>query len=462
MASGLLGLVVSAAAAAYLLSGTRPSSRVVAVGVVYEVLLALVLGFSEAAAANHQVNSAQVSWAAVVIMLFPLLIPARALVVFAAAVAAACMTPLSMAILFGLRGQPWPPAGVAASYVLPPFLCAVLAWAPTRVLTRLAAEVRQARRLGNYELRERLGEGGMGEVWRASHRLLARPAAVKLIKPEVLGAKDTRARSMLVERFEREAQVTASLGSPHTVDLYDFGVSAEGELFYVMELLSGLDLETLVQRFGPLPSERVVHLLVQACDSLEEAHGRGLIHRDIKPANMFVSRKGNIVDFVKVLDFGLVKHWNSGDDAALTRSLESSGLGSVAQTAAGQIVGTPAFLAPEAALGEQAVDQRADLYALGCVGYWLLTGEYVFTASSVVAMAIDHVSKRPEPPSARTEQAVVPELETVLMRCLEKDREARPASAAALREALEAIPLARPWTRERAQAWWRQHLLPEA
>jgi serine/threonine-protein kinase len=455
--TGLSGLFVSGGVAAYLLTATRSESRVAAIGVGYQVFLAFALSLADTSAVDYDTPSAQVSWSAVVIVLFPFLIPARSLVVFVAATLSAAMTPLALVLAFGLSRRPWPEAGVLASYLLPPFFCAILAWAPAQVLNQLKAALRRARRLGSYELRERLGAGGMGEVWRASHRLLARPAAVKLIRPEVLGARSQEAREDLIRRFEREAQVTASLESPHTVELYDFGVSADGVLFYVMELLHGVDLDTLIERFGPLPCERVVHLLAQACDSLEDAHACGLIHRDIKPANLFVSRKGGHVDFLKILDFGLVKRWSRDEDAALSRGLATTGI-SIDQTASEKILGTPAFLAPEMATGEQSIDHRADLYALGCVGYWMLTGEYVFSESSVMGMAVAHVTRQPEPPSKRVTHAIVPELEAVLMSCLEKDREARPKSAAALRQALEAVPLSDPWTRERAHAWWQQHL----
>jgi eukaryotic-like serine/threonine-protein kinase len=457
LVTALFGLAMSTLIAFYLLSAPRPARSVVLAGVTYEVLLALTLGLSESTSISASEPSKQASWSAVVIVLFPLLLPARAWVVLSASALAAAMTPVSMAIVFAAEGRPWPPASVVASYVLPPFASALISWAPTRVISQLRAEAQRARRLGSYELVRMLGAGGMGEVWLATHRLLARPAAVKLIKPEVLGATDVAKRTQILRRFEREARVTANLGSPHTVALYDFGVSAEGTLFYVMELLDGVDLETLVERFGPLPPERVVHLLTQACDSLEDAHSRGLIHRDIKPANLFLSRRGKQVDFVKLLDFGLVKRWNRAEDDELARSLAQAGA-SVDQTAMGKIVGTPAFLAPEAALGEQAVDQRADLYALGCVGYWMLTGQYVFAESSVIAMAIAHISKEPDPPSTRIAQPIAAELEAILMRCLAKDRDARFPSATALREALAACPLPEAWTRERASAWWEQHL----
>ncbi|MET0412256.1 MAG: serine/threonine-protein kinase, partial [Polyangiaceae bacterium] len=399
MASGIVGGLVALGTAVFLFTARRSARSVTAAGIGFELLITLVLGISEASTFSYAAPSPQVPWGAVVIALFPFLLPASPGIVLAASLAAAAMTPLGMAIVFGLSDRAWPEAGVVSSVILPPFFCALLAWAPTSTIYRLGVAVQNARRLGNYELGERLGGGGMGEVWRAHHRLLARPAAVKLIKPEMLGARDDASRARVLTRFEEEARVTASLESQHTIELYDFGVSAQGELFYVMELLLGLDAETLVERFGPLPSERVAYLLMQACDSLEDAHARGLVHRDIKPANLFVARKGVEFDFLKVLDFGLVKRWQGPDAEDLSRSLAA--VSAVGQTAAGQIVGTPAFLAPEAAVGRDGLDHRADLYALGCVGYWLLTGSLVFDDASPIEMVISHVTKAPLPPSSR-------------------------------------------------------------
>lgn len=452
--TGLAGGIVSVSAAAFLFTGTREARSVTAVAVVYEIVLGFLLGMSEtwSLQRGYDVPSSQVSWVAVVIVLFPFLIPASTRVVLAASLATAAMQPLAMAVSFGLLHRAWPETGVAVSYIMPQFLCALLAWAPTSAIQGL---VQRARLLGSYELSEKLGSGGMGEVWRARHRLLARPAAVKLIRPEMLGAKDAASRELVLSRFEKEAKVTANLDSPHTVELYDFGVSSKGELFYVMELLEGMDADTLVDEFGPLPSERVTHLLMQACDSLADAHGRGLVHRDVKPANLFVSRRGVEFDFLKVLDFGLVKRWRTEDDEKLSQSLASvTGIG---QTGVGQIVGTPAFLAPEAAIGQDAVDHRADLYALGCVGYWLLTGCMVFDDDNAIGMAVSHVSKTPEPPSSRVDTPIAPELERIVLACLEKDRERRPQSAVKLRELLAAIPFAEPWSRERSARWWQEH-----
>jgi eukaryotic-like serine/threonine-protein kinase len=455
VASGIVGMLVALGTAVFLFTGQRSARAVTAAGIGFELLITLVLGISEASTFAYAAPSPQVPWGAVVIALFPFLLPASPGIVLAASLGAAAMTPLGMAIVFGLGDKAWPDASVASSVILPPFFCALLAWAPTSTIYRLGVAVQNARRLGNYELGERLGGGGMGEVWRAHHRLLARPAAVKLIKPDMLGARDDGSRDRVLSRFEEEARVTASLESQHTVELYDFGVSAQGELFYVMELLVGLDAETLVERYGPLPPERVAYLLLQACDSLDDAHARGLVHRDIKPANLFVARKGVEFDFLKVLDFGLVKRWQGPEAEGLTRSLAAmSGAG---QTAAGQIVGTPAFIAPEAAVGRDGVDHRADLYALGCVGYWLLTGSLVFDDASPIEMVISHVTKVPVPPSARSDRPLDPSLERIVLQCLAKDREQRPASARELRRQLADIAFAEPWSRERAELWWDEH-----
>jgi serine/threonine-protein kinase len=250
---------------------------------------------------------------------------------------------------------------------------------------------------------------------------------------------------MRLRRFEREARATAGLKSPHTVQLYDFGVTDDGTLYYVMELLDGMDLDTLVQRFGPVPPERAIHLLLQVCASLDDAHRNGLVHRDIKPANIVVSRVSAAWDFVKVLDFGLVKldsARQSEDQAQLTNDNDVSG--------------TPGFIAPEVVLGGEA-DHRVDIYALGCVAYWLLTGKLVFEAPTMIKMIYDHVHTLPAPPSSRSEVPIPLELETLILACLEKEPARRPASASELEARLQAIPVPAPWTRERAERWWAEH-----
>ncbi len=315
----------------------------------------------------------------------------------------------------------------------------------SHLITGLRSEASEAKQMGQYQLAEQIGAGGMGEVWKAKHRLLASPAAIKLIRPEVMGNGDAARTDSTLRRFEREARSTAALRSPHTVQLYDFGTTEDGAFYYAMELLQGLDLESLVQRFGPLPASRAVYLLRQACDSLAEAHGCGMIHRDIKPANLFSCRLGINYDFVKVLDFGLVKtiHELGTDTARLTQE--------------GLTTGTPAYLSPELAMGNLDVDSRSDIYALGCVAYWLLTGQLVFEGENSIAIAVAHVSQQPVAPSRRSELEIPLELDEAILACLAKKPEERPQSASELDQLLEAVPLQSPWNRLRAESWWQKH-----
>ena len=296
--------------------------------------------------------------------------------------------------------------------------------------------------LDRYRLVEKLGSGGMGEVWLAKHQLLARPAAVKVIRPEALG--NVEQRGSIIQRFQREAQTTATLSSPNTVRLYDFGVSETGSFYFVMELLNGTNLESMVERFGPLPPERVVMLLRQSCRSLSEAHAAGLVHRDIKPANLFVCQMGREYDFLKVLDFGVVKRTVSDEETVLTGQ--------------GGISGTPAYMAPEAILGGQEVDGRADLYALGCVAYWMLTGMLVFESDNPVRMMMDHANKKPEPPSRVAEVSIPKSLDELVLACLEKSPENRPGSADLVWQMLGQVELGEPWTQEHAESWWQLHM----
>ena len=326
---------------------------------------------------------------------------------------------------------------------------AMVAETPTLHLTEaLDRGVDAGSTLGSYHLVERVGAGGMGEVWRATHRLLRRPAAIKLIPAEVLSLGDASGvPSTTMRRFEREAQTTAQLRSPHTVELYDFGVSEAGTFYYVMELLDGVDLQTLIDRFGPIPAERVVHILLQACRSLSEAHAAGLVHRDIKAANIYLCRLGAQVDFVKVLDFGLVKHVDTEAQEAMTQL-----------TAAGTVTGTPAYMAPEQASEVGEVTGQADLYALGCIAFWLLTGQLVFEASSATRLLMKHISEPPPRPSEISELDIPPALEALVMQCLEKDPDRRPASAKVLARGLREVALRSAWTDERADRWWATHL----
>jgi serine/threonine-protein kinase len=278
--------------------------------------------------------------------------------------------------------------------------------------------------------------------------MLARPAAIKLVRRDVLGLASGPPNEALLQRFEREARATAALHSPHTVELYDYGVTTDGTFYYVMELLEGLDLEQLVRRYGPVPPPRAVHLVVQLCDSLADAHHAGLIHRDVKPANVYACRKGLRYDFVKLLDFGLVKPaWRYGiDDSSLTQE--------------GATPGTPAYLAPEVALGSVEVDERVDIYAAGCVLYWLLTGLHVFEARTALQMAVQHAQAEPVPPSKRIGRPLPAALEALVLSCLAKAPCARPASAGELAARLLGCDVGPAWSQDDARAWWRANVSP--
>jgi serine/threonine-protein kinase len=423
------------------------------VGLVFEVAGSLGIAASEYQEIVSGIQYADLgfggfglSWVSVWILVFTIVapnLPRRALL---AAALSASTVPLMFSIssvtrrmFVTLTAQEF-----FLALVFPYILIVGMAYVGARVVYRLGTEVAKARELGSYALVERLGSGGMGEVWRAQHRMLARPAAIKLVRPEVLGAADPESRRVIRRRFEQEAQVTATMRSPHTIALYDFGVAQDGAFYYVMELLDGFDLETLVEQFGPLPAARVVHLLKQICASLAEAHDHGLIHRDVKPANVYVCRYGRAFDFVKVLDFGMVK-WRGDGEAR-----------DVKLTAENRVGGTPAYMAPEQVLG-QALDGRTDLYAVGCLGYWLLTGQLVFEGQTVIDTMMQHVNADPPPPSQRSEIAIPPELERVMLSCLAKDPAARPQTADELTRLLEAVPLERPWTDADARSWWSRH-----
>ena len=378
---------------------------------------------------------------AVFILAFPLIVPATRGKTALATVTAAAMDPIGLLITIA-AGNPRPPASYAFRMFLPTAFSAVIALILSRLVIRLNVEAEKGHEMGSYRLEELLGRGGMGEVWRASHQLLARSAAIKLIRPESFGNEGHE----LDRRFEREAKATAALRSPHTVNIYDFGTTEDGTFYYVMELLEGFDLETLVSRFGPVPPERAIRILAQACHSLAEAHQGGLIHRDVKPANIYVCRYGLDWDFVKILDFGLVK--NAQLPAESGRPL----------TVAGVIAGTPGYMAPEMGLGNPDVDWRVDIYALGCVGYWLLTGKPVFdSGASPMQILMDHIQKSPAPPSERTTGSIPPALDLVLLQCLSKDPNTRPQTMQELAEALTRVPLATPWSEERARRWWLEY-----
>jgi serine/threonine-protein kinase len=413
-----------------------------ALGLVFEVVSSYTIAAAEFADPSQiEMHSGflGLSWVAVWVVLFTVVVPTAPRHAVLAALASVSAVPVVILIAVG-RDALSHFSGLAFffSLIFPYLLVVVMAYVGARVIYQLGTEVKRARELGSYQLELKLGEGGMGEVWRARHRLLARPAAIKLIRPAIGGgAASTEAE----QRFEREAQVIATLRSPHTVNLFDFGIAADGAFYYAMELLDGLDADRLVKKHGPLPPERVIYLLRQVCHSLSEAQSRGLVHRDIKPANIFVCRYGEEFDFVKVLDFGIVR---ASHETAETVTLDTGAL---------TVRGTPAFMAPEQAMGGE-IDGRTDIYAVGCLAYWLLTGQQVFTADSTMGHLMQHLHTQPEPPSKRARQQIPKALDQLVLSCLAKAPGERPQTAKELARLLAALPGANAWTPERAREWW--------
>jgi serine/threonine-protein kinase len=308
----------------------------------------------------------------------------------------------------------------------------------TRTLYTMRRELHAASRLGNYVIEGELGKGGMGKVYRARHAMIRRPTAIKVMEadagrsPEALG------------RFEREVQLSATLSHPNTITIFDFGRSEDATFYYAMEYLEGMDLHRMVERFGPVPPERAVYILRQACGSLAEAHSRSIIHRDLKPSNIFLTERGGQYDFVKVLDFGLAKQTQSSpDDVQLTQ--------------AGSVFGTPLFMAPETA-AEAVVDHRTDQYSIGCVAYWMLAGEPPFQGTSPYDVIAKHLKIDPKPPSEVSELRIPAELDAVVLRCLAKSPGDRFGNMDEVREALDAIQFDEPWSGRRAGEWWALHL----
>jgi serine/threonine protein kinase len=305
---------------------------------------------------------------------------------------------------------------------------------------RLTEAELKARQLGQYKLIEKIGEGGMGIVYKAHHSLLRRETALKLLPPE-------KADKASLERFEREVQLTCRLTHPNTIQVYDYGHTPDGIFYYAMEYLDGLNLHELVHRYGAQPEARVAHILKHICESLAEAHSLGLIHRDVKPANIFITDRGGVPDSVKVLDFGLVKHLASAPDSV--QRIEVAGEDG--------IVGTPNFIAPETIRDPNQCDARSDLYSVGVLGYFLLTGREIFDGPTIAELCRKHLNETPVPPSQRLGKPLDARFESLLLRCLEKDPAARPRSATELAQQLTACNLTQNWTTDQRADWWIAH-----
>jgi serine/threonine-protein kinase len=364
-------------------------------------------------------------------------------------------TPLRSAVLTGVLGVPLVLLAVRIEQLLSPgvfkgdqvafsaaatavwwLLTTMLATGISHVVYGLRREVHDVKRLGQYTLEEKLGEGGMGVVFRAQHALLRRPTAVKLLPAD-------RAGKTAIARFEREVQLTALLTHPNTVTIFDYGRTPDNIFYYAMELLEGATLTDVVAVGGAVTPARAAKVLREVAGALEEAHGVGLIHRDIKPENILLARIGGVPDVPKVVDFGLVKEVERDQDAALT--------------ATDTITGTPQYMAPESITAPETVDGRSDLYALGAVGYFLVTGRHVFEGKSIVEIASHHLHSAPEPPSARLGRPIPADFEKLLLDCLAKNPSERPASAAAMIARIEACRDLGEWTRADAEAWREEH-----
>lgn len=326
----------------------------------------------------------------------------------------------------------------AISYTLDAGILASLGVLVTWILYNYRRDLSKAKRMGKYIIKGEIGSGGMGTVYEASHSFLRRPTAIKVMMPAEHDPQTA------VARFEQEVKLASSLTHPNTITIFDYGHCAGLTFYYAMELLEGMDLEKFVKKFGPLGANRAIYVLDQVCGALAEAHNRGIIHRDIKPSNIFLTERGGIYDFVKVLDFGLAKDIRGNGDAGITKS--------------GALLGTPRYIAPESVHSKGKVDGRTDIYMLGSVAYWLLTGQPPFAGSSSVDLIVDHVKNIPKRPSEVSEIPIPKALDDIVMKCLEKDPDARFQTPRDLADAMEQVVLEEKWDRKQAEAWWAMHL----
>ncbi len=447
-------VAVSAAVTWICRKGTLPPRRFPALAITYEILFAWTVTASDQLGWQIAVGDGGLYeiWgfpsAALWIVLFAAVVPLSPHLHLLGSLLSVLAIPVFLFLSLLLPdSEPVSPeliSTVLAQLMGPALLAVAFAYYAARIVFGFTRELSSARQMGSYRLTQRLGKGGMGEVWRAEHDMLARPAAIKLIRADLAEGVDPASSRAYLLRFQREVEATANLRSPHTIGVYDYGISDDGTFYYVMELLDGLDLDEVVRTHGPLPAGRVIHILRQACHSLGEAHQHGLIHRDIKPANVFLCRHGRDVDVVKILDFGLVKETTATNEVT-----------QVGMTQEGMFVGTPACAAPEIVSGEPAqVGPKSDIYSLGCVAFWLLTGRNVFQAQSAMQMLAKHLQEPPVPPSTLAEEDVPPDLDRILLECLEKDPDRRVTSADELDQRLAELQQSVPWPADGARRWW--------
>lgn len=434
-------VVLSLAMAAICKFGLLSPLATLKLGLTYEVLIAFAISISETALTlANRVPVMGVSRLVLWISLTGVLIPNKPNIKLAVALVSASTWPLAYMLTIQALGFEALPTNQLLVWIYIPYLMAFLIYFVAKRIYVLTSDADAAHELGSYRLVSRIGSGGMGEVWRARHSMLARDAAIKLIRNDLADQPGYRSEARR-QRFKQEAQVIACLQSPHTVRLFDFGISQSGSFYYVMELLDGISLETLVEQFGPVPASRIIHMMQQTCDSLEEAHYNGLVHRDVTPNNIFICKVGVEYDFVKVFDFGIAK--DVKNSSRITRE--------------GAVVGTPDYMAPEIVMGEEKIDNRVDIYGIGCTAYFALTGSAVFPAETAGGAAVAHALNPPVPPSQRTENPIPSELEQIILLCLAKEPEDRIQTVRELRDTLMSIAIPE-WTQQDAATWWETHL----
>jgi eukaryotic-like serine/threonine-protein kinase len=397
------------------------------------------------------------TWVVPIIVMVPLLIPTPPNWILVASILCVMTVPLGTIVAYATNGRPEVDLARSLPFALiSPTIAVCIAYFGATLVYETGVYEERIRRAGKYKIMKQLGEGGMGVVYEAMHERLLRPAAIKYINPDQLQGR-FGSPQIAMDRFEREAEVLAQLRSPHTVELYDYDLDDQGRLYYVMELLEGWDLGTLVLQFGAVPAARAAHFLAQLCRSLGEAHDFGMVHRDVKPANVMACRYGRDLDFVKVLDFGLMTLRNEEVEPGPGNPWwDAYGPDFKSQLTQGHLVmGTPDFMSPEQ-VERRPLDGRSDLYAVGCVGYWLLTGKMLFEGGTPREKMRRHVEEAPPRPSANTEQAVPSAFEALLLQCLAKRPEDRPGNADRL--ALDLLAsVTEVWDPERTRTWWKEH-----
>ena len=398
------------------------------IGIAYVILTALFIIISHTASewwvSRDRLQG--VSWVCVWIVLFPIIVPGPTLKATVIAISMALMGPVGLFISTTFLGRATATTTAYLDLFIPNLISAVMAIFISHVIFNLSKDIQAAKKMGSYILQHKLGEGGMGEVWQATHHMLSRPAAIKLILPEIIDLGESEVAEAQ-DRFLEEAKITSTLTSPHTVELYDFGVTDDRSFYFVMELLTGDDLNWIIKRSGAMPANRVVYLMIQMCESLAEAHEAGLIHRDIKPANIFVCHIGLQYDFIKVLDFGLAK--------SLTENIKPI-----------KIEGTPGFIAPEALDKNANISSSVDIYALGCVAYWMLTTKNVFGINLELTIASN----------AKLSTPIPDDLDQLIRKCLAKEPNDRPENAAVLAEELSKCDVGERWSNKMAKEWWQK------